>query len=121
MTIATTYATLPVLDLARLEAGPEERAAFLNELRRTAYDLGFFYVTGHGVDPALIRDVLALSRRFFALPDADKQAIAMVNSPHFRGYNRTGQEYTRGERDCGTSSGPPTVNQASRWMRCGVV
>jgi isopenicillin N synthase-like dioxygenase len=98
-TTTTTYATLPVLDLARLESGPEERAALLDELRRTAYDLGFFYVTGHGVDPALIRDVLALSRRFFALPAADKQAIAMVNSPHFRGYNRTGQEYTRGERD----------------------
>jgi isopenicillin N synthase-like dioxygenase len=26
-------------------------------------------------------------------------AIEMVNSPHFRGYNRQGQEFTRGQRD----------------------
>jgi isopenicillin N synthase-like dioxygenase len=68
-------------------------------VRRTAYDLGFFYVTGHGVDPDLIDQVLTLSRRFFALPEADKLAIEMVNSPYFRGYNRKGQEYTRGQRD----------------------
>lgn len=96
---ATTYATLPVLDLARLEADPEERAAFLEEVRRTAYELGFFYVTGHGVDPELIHQVLAHARQFFALPEAEKLAIAMVNSPHFRGYNRKGQEYTRGQQD----------------------
>jgi isopenicillin N synthase-like dioxygenase len=95
----TAYKTLPVLDLARLEQGPAERAALLDELRRTAYDLGFFYVTGHGVDRQLVDEVLAVSRRFFALPEQDKLAIEMVNSPHFRGYNRKGMEYTRGQRD----------------------
>lgn len=99
MTINRTYTALPVLDLAHLDAGPEARAALLEELRRAAYDLGFFYVTGHGVDRQLIQDVLALSRRFFSLPEADKQAIAMLNSPHFRGYTQLGYEYTRGERD----------------------
>jgi len=43
--------------------------------------------------------VLSLSRRFFALPDQDKLAIEMVNSPHFRGYNRAGFEHTRGKPD----------------------
>jgi isopenicillin N synthase-like dioxygenase len=43
--------------------------------------------------------VLGLARRFFALPESDKLAIEMINSPHFRGYNRKGQEYTRGQRD----------------------
>ena len=99
MTTATTYTSLPILDLSRLEASAEERAAFLDEVRRTAYDLGFFYVTGHGVDPELTRQVVGLSRQFFALPEADKLAIEMVNSPHFRGYNRKGMEYTRGQRD----------------------
>ena len=40
-----------------------------------------------------------LSRRFFALPERDKRAIEMVNSPHFRGYNRAGLEHTRGKPD----------------------
>jgi len=51
------------------------------------------------VAPALIEEVLALSRRFFALAEKDKLAIEMVNSPHFRGYNRAGFERTRGKPD----------------------
>lgn len=94
-----TWSALPVLDLTRFEAGPQEKAAFLDELRRTAYDLGFFYVTGHGIDDDLIQQVRTLSRRFFALPEQDKLAIEMINSPHFRGYNRKGMEFTRGARD----------------------
>jgi isopenicillin N synthase-like dioxygenase len=95
----TTYAQLPVLDLGRLESNPAERDAFIAELRKTAYDLGFFYVTGHGIDQGLIDDTLAVAKQFFALPEADKMAIEMVNSPHFRGYNRQGNEFTRGQRD----------------------
>ncbi|CAN5707181.1 isopenicillin N synthase family oxygenase [soil metagenome] len=93
------WSALPVLDLARLQAGPAEKAAFLAELRQTAHHLGFFYITGHGIDDNLIRQVLTLSRRFFTLPEADKLAIEMVNSPHFRGYTRAGMEITRGARD----------------------
>jgi isopenicillin N synthase-like dioxygenase len=96
---ATQWSALPVLDIRRLDAGAGERTALLEEVRRTAYDLGFFYITGHGVEQALIDQTLALSRRFFALPEADKLAIEMVNSPHFRGYNRKGMEMTRGQRD----------------------
>lgn len=95
----TTYAQLPVLDLSRLESNPAERDAFIAELRKTAYDLGFFYVTGHGIDQGLIDDTLAVAKQFFALPEADKMAIEMVNSLHFRGYNRQGNEFTRGQRD----------------------
>ena len=95
----TTYEQLPVLNLARLESNPAERDAFIAELRKTAYDLGFFYITGHGIDQALIDDTLAVAKQFFALPEADKMAIEMVNSPHFRGYNRQGNEFTRGQRD----------------------
>lgn len=93
------WTALPVLDLKRLEAGPDKRAAFLKELRRTAGDIGFFYVSGHGIDDDLINGVLSVSRRFFALPEEDKLAIEMVNSPHFRGYTRVGWERTRGQRD----------------------
>jgi len=99
MTRRSDPATLPVLDISRLDAGPEQRAAFLNELRHAARALGFFYLDGHGIAKDLIRSVLTLSRRFFALPERDKLAIEMVNSPHFRGYNRAGFERTRGKPD----------------------
>ena len=61
--------------------------------------MGFFYLVGHGIEDGLIQDVLKVSRRFFALPEKDKLAIEMVNSPHFRGYNRAGFEHTRGKPD----------------------
>jgi isopenicillin N synthase-like dioxygenase len=91
--------TLPILDFRRFEAGVAERGAFLRELRAAARGVGFFYLAGHGIADVLVAEVLALSRRFFALPDADKLAIEMVRSPHFRGYNRAGYEHTRGEPD----------------------
>lgn len=93
------WSALPVLDLSRLQAGSVEKEAFLAELRRTAHDLGFFYLTGHGIAQGLIDQVLKLSRRFFELGEQDKLAIEMVNSPHFRGYTRVGWEQTRGLPD----------------------
>ena len=93
------FSVLPILDLSRLQAGPAERTAFLTELRQVAHGVSFFYLTGHGVDPSLVRDILAISRRFFGLPVEDKLAIEMVNSPHFRGYTRAGMERTRGLAD----------------------
>ncbi|TCV92991.1 isopenicillin N synthase family dioxygenase [Biostraticola tofi] len=95
----TGKTSLPLLDLSRLEGGPAQRQAFLTELRLAARDIGFFYLTGHGIDPQLLDHVSHLSHAFFALPDEQKQAVAMVKSPHFRGYNRAASELTRGQPD----------------------
>ena len=88
---------LPVLDISRFHG--REREAFVAELRHVLHDHGFFYLTGHGVEQAFIDDVIAASKRFFALPMDEKLKIEMIKSPHFRGYNRAGQERTRGEQD----------------------
>lgn len=99
MTYQPTSVTLPFVDISRFRGPAEERGRFIDELRRILYDHGFFYLTGHGVPQALIDDVLAQSRRFFALPIEEKLKVEMANSPHFRGYNRPGWELTRGEKD----------------------
>ncbi len=64
---------IPLLDLGRFDAGATQRAAFLAELRAAARDVGFFYLTGHGVEPALLGDLLEFSRRFFC-PARSRQA-----------------------------------------------
>jgi isopenicillin N synthase-like dioxygenase len=92
-------AQLPILDLSRFDADAGEKRAFVDELRRVAREVGFFYLTGHGVDPQLIQKALDVSRLFFDLPDADKLAIEMIHSPRFRGYTRPGREVTRGAPD----------------------
>ncbi|MGM9425233.1 isopenicillin N synthase family dioxygenase [Hydrogenophaga sp. MI9] len=96
----TTAASLPILDLSDFTDGaPVQREAFVARLRETAHHIGFFYLTGLGVPPGQVQELVQTARAFFALPDADKQAIHMANSPHFRGYTRAGDEITRGERD----------------------
>src|SRR6201998_3143827 len=84
---------LPEVDLRHPAGQLRER------LREVAHDVGFFYLTGHGVSRELTDRVLAAARRLFALPQADKDAVAMVRSPHFRGYTRLGGELTGGEVD----------------------
>ncbi|OBI28464.1 isopenicillin N synthase family oxygenase [Mycobacterium sp. E2238] len=85
--------TLPVVDL-RTSATQLRRG-----LREAAHEVGFFYLTGHGVPDELAHKLLEAARRLFALPQADKDAVAMVHSPHFRGYTRMGGELTRGQVD----------------------
>jgi len=89
----SSVTTLPVVDLSDSPGQLRER------LREVAHEVGFFYLIGHDVPEALTARVLAAARRLFALPQANKDAVAMVRSPHFRGYTRLGGELTRGEVD----------------------
>ena len=92
-------ATLPVVDLGPLLSGgrTEETAAAIGEACRT---FGFFYAAGHGVDPALERRLEEASRRFFALPLADKLEIRMERGGRaWRGYFQVGGELTSGQPD----------------------
>ena len=91
--------TLPLLDLSLLDGSAAQRQGFLEALRHAARDVGFFYLTGHGIDSALLQQVQAHARAFFALPEAAKSAVGMIHSAHFRGYNRTASEITRGQPD----------------------
>lgn len=90
---------LPTLDLSQFEGTAQQRYEFLENLRHAARDVGFFYLTGHGIDSDLLKQVQTHARQFFALPDSEKTAVGMINSPHFRGYNRAASEITRGQPD----------------------
>ena len=95
----TALESLPILDLSRLDAGPEEADAFRADLRQVMHEVGFFYLTGHGVPQPLIDEILDISRRFFNLTEEEKLSIENVNSPQFRGYTRVGKELTHGDID----------------------
>ena len=88
---------LPRFDLGELEgaAGAGER----ERLRRAARDIGAVLVAGHGVGEATAAALLEVSRKFFNLPQAERDAIDMIHSPYFRGYSAVGTERTLGEPD----------------------
>ena len=82
---------LPIIDISSLREGSADaRRAVGREIRTACLDLGFMYIVGHGVDPALRAEVFAQSAAFFALPDDRKYAIDMKLSPHNRGYEPLG-------------------------------
>lgn len=91
--------SLPTIDLSlwKDQKAPDE--AFLSSLRNAAHEYGFFYLKGHGISAVLNADLMKQAKTFFSLPLTQKTQIAMINSPHFRGYNHAGLEITRGKPD----------------------
>ena len=89
---------LPVIDLSAAD-DPARVDAFREALHEAAHHVGFFQLVGHGVEAEEFDELLELVRRFFGLPDAHRLALSNLNSPHFRGYTRTGHELTGGQSD----------------------
>lgn len=86
--------SLPLVDLRDPDA---EAARRIGEACRAQ---GFFYLVGHGLDEARAQRLEALSRRFFALPDAVKQQWAMDKGGRaWRGWFPLGGELTSGRPD----------------------
>ena len=83
---------LPVIDIAAARAA--------ERIDRAGCDLGFFYVTGHGIAPETIESLLRLSRAFFELPSGTKHAVHMSRGGRaWRGYFPVGGELTSGRPD----------------------
>lgn len=77
--------SIPLIDLEGLERGGGERA-LAAALGAACREVGFFYLTGHGIADSLRARVFAAARAFFALPPAAKDAVSIARSPHNRGY-----------------------------------
>jgi isopenicillin N synthase-like dioxygenase len=96
-----SHSALPEIDLAPFMADPHSAAgrAVVVQLRDACHGPGFCYLVGHGVPPEQDAAVMAVAREFFALPEAERRALAIARSPHFRGYTVLGDELTKGISD----------------------
>jgi isopenicillin N synthase-like dioxygenase len=93
------FDTIPLVDLGDLDGTPAERAALAEHVCTICHEVGFMVVTGHGVDAEVVDDVFTLMRRFFALDDDTKALIDKRTSPHFRGWESVGSEFTNNRVD----------------------
>ncbi|MDM0055248.1 isopenicillin N synthase family dioxygenase [Variovorax fucosicus] len=85
--------TIPVIDISALASDDAAaRARVAGEVGAACREVGFFAITGHGVPAALLVDAFAASREFFALDAAAKQALAISQLGHNRGYVGLGTE-----------------------------
>ncbi|XP_010515383.1 PREDICTED: probable 2-oxoglutarate-dependent dioxygenase At3g49630 isoform X3 [Camelina sativa] len=106
--MATDFKSLPVIDISPLllkcddpdmaeDAGVTE---VVRQLDRACRDAGFFYVQiGHGISEVLINRVREITREFFKLPYEEKLKIKMTPAAGYRGYQRIGENVTKGVPD----------------------
>ena len=80
--------TLPIVDLSSPREGDgASLTRIAADVGAACRDVGFFYAVNHGVDAGLIAEAFAQSRRFFASPVAEKQALAIEEIGGNRGYS----------------------------------
>ena len=91
---------VPVIDVEALVAGTPARAAVAAEIGEACRAQGFFYVTGHGVEPVTVDRLVEASRRFFAQGEDTKMQWRMaLGGRAWRGYFPAGGELTSGRPD----------------------
>jgi isopenicillin N synthase-like dioxygenase len=91
---------IPVISIESLLSGSAPSGDVAAELHSACCTHGFFYVSDHGVDPALIGELDQLARQFFALPESEKEAIGMAQAGlAWRGWFPLRGELTAGVPD----------------------
>jgi isopenicillin N synthase-like dioxygenase len=105
MSGTTSFTSVPIVDIGGLgssDRGKRERVA--GELGKAASEVGFFYVSGAGVDDLLFDRMLAATKEFFALPLDEKMRYYIGLSACHRGYVPSGEE--------GLATGMPEMKEA---------
>ena len=88
---------IPVIDISALRAGkPHAIHVVAEQMLAAAEHLGFFYVSGHGVEKETLERAQREARRFFHQPIEKKLEVA-VNHRH-RGFLRVGEATMQGAR-----------------------
>lgn len=100
---AKPFDSVPQIDLTPLVApdpqNTERTAAIAKEIRDACLEVGFFYVTGHGVDADLIARTFEATKDFFDLPLEQKAGVSILNSAKMRGYTGLLEENTDPDND----------------------
>jgi isopenicillin N synthase-like dioxygenase len=92
------FQSLPIVNVAALlESSAAGVGDTVAALRRAASEVGFLYVTGHGVSPERIADLERAAQEFFALPTEAKLEYHIGRSKNHRGYVPPGEEVFYGQ------------------------
>jgi isopenicillin N synthase-like dioxygenase len=105
--VLADLATIPVIDISTFldsSSSPSERLSTAKALDHACRTVGFFYLSNHGIPLANLTQILSLARKFFALPQAQKDRIRLKpagvdDGDGARGYQTMGDNVTQGKRD----------------------
>lgn len=95
------FTSVPVINISGLFSDQlQARKDVAEQLGKAAREVGFIYVTGHGIDPKLIADLRAAAKEFFAQPMSKKMDYYIGSSRSHKGYVPEGEEiYGTGKPD----------------------
>ncbi|KIM69976.1 hypothetical protein SCLCIDRAFT_18973 [Scleroderma citrinum Foug A] len=81
------FDSIPVINI-RDASTPERRASLAHEIRSACINVGFFYITGHGIPQETIDNLVAAMESYFSLPLETKMKLHHKEiGPNFKGYN----------------------------------
>ncbi|KIC51305.1 2OG-Fe(II) oxygenase family protein [Tateyamaria sp. ANG-S1] len=86
---------IPVLDWTKHNehrSEPQIPNAFETAFNTALRDTGFFLLKNPQVSPDLRAKVFSMADQFFALPEAEKAKLSILDTPHFRGWAKPGDE-----------------------------
>jgi isopenicillin N synthase-like dioxygenase len=93
MQSAGDFSTIPLVDISPLIAGDAAGSrATAEALGKAARQVGFVYVTGHGIPQPLFDGLLNAATRFFDQPATKKMEVYIGQSANHRGYVPAGEE-----------------------------
>ncbi|MEL6919464.1 MAG: 2-oxoglutarate and iron-dependent oxygenase domain-containing protein [Pseudomonadota bacterium] len=97
---ATPFTSIPVIDITALSDGDAAARADIGaKIRAACIEVGFFYITGHGVDPDVYDAAFDAAQRFFDQHQSVKDKVSNKHSDVMRGYTGLLEENTDPDND----------------------
>jgi len=90
---------IPVISLELLRGSDAKQQALAEELTAVCHDIGFAVLVDHGLPVGYLDRIFEMMAEFFALTDEQKLLIDKRQSPHFRGWEAVGTEFTNNRPD----------------------
>lgn len=105
---------IPQIDISPLiNGGFEGVDDVISQIKVVCEGISCFYITGHGIDESLMKNVMKRAREFFNLPMDKKVCISLKKSTAYRGYIQQGSEKTASKVDVkeGIYFGPESYSE----------
>ncbi|KIN99678.1 hypothetical protein M404DRAFT_779875 [Pisolithus tinctorius Marx 270] len=83
--VSGAFDSIPVVDIGCVST-PEERAALAQQIRDACMNVGFFYISNHGIPQETIDEVFSAMKAYFSLPLETKMKLYHKEVANFKGY-----------------------------------